>query len=48
MFPSQPKKWPQILAGLVAAIWIFNNPTQAAEFVNQAVDAITKFANALG
>ncbi|MBA9003461.1 hypothetical protein [Thermomonospora cellulosilytica] len=47
MFP-QPKKYGQMIAGVVAAIYVFNNPAQAAEFVNKAVAAISTFAGALG
>lgn len=48
MFPTQPRRWPQTLAAIVALIWLFNNPAQAAEFVNKAVAALTTFANGLG
>ncbi|WP_289007943.1 hypothetical protein [uncultured Thermomonospora sp.] len=48
MFPQPKGKVGQILVGLIAAIYVFNNPVQAAEFVNQAVAAIGTFAGALG
>ncbi|WP_165975764.1 hypothetical protein [Actinomadura rubrisoli] len=46
--PTQPKKiWPT-LASVVLVVFAFNNPEKAAQFVNQAVSAIERFANALG
>ncbi|MBA9002063.1 MULTISPECIES: hypothetical protein [Thermomonospora] len=48
MFPQPKGKVGQTLIGLVIAIYVFNNPAQAAELVNQAIDAIATFAGALG
>lgn len=48
MFPQPKGKVGQTLIGLIVAIYVFNNPAQAAEFVNKAVAAISTFAGALG
>ncbi|MFG1997707.1 hypothetical protein ACGFNU_01010 [Spirillospora sp. NPDC048911] len=47
MFP-QPKKYPQVIAAVVCAVFVFKNPEQAANAVNQAIDALARFVGALG
>lgn len=47
MFP-QPKKYGPTIFGVVALVFAFNNPEKAAQFINQAFEAIERFANALG
>jgi hypothetical protein len=46
LFP-QPKKYGSYVVGLVLAVFVFKNPEQAAHFINQAFDAVSRFANAL-
>jgi len=48
MFPQPKGKAGQTLIGLLIAIYVFNNPAQAAAFVNKAIDAIGTFAGSLG
>jgi hypothetical protein len=47
MFP-QPKKYGQYVAAAVVAVFVFNNPEKAAQFVNDAIETISRFAGALG
>ncbi|MEV4251530.1 hypothetical protein AB0J52_00010 [Spirillospora sp. NPDC049652] len=47
MIPSQPKKWPQALAGLAALLYVWNNPEGAAALVKHGMSALMKFAGGL-
>ncbi|MEU5880879.1 hypothetical protein [Spirillospora sp. NPDC047279] len=47
MYPQTKKIWPT-LATAVLVIFAFNNPEKAAQLCNQAVNAISTFANSLG
>ncbi|MFG1998305.1 MULTISPECIES: hypothetical protein [Thermomonosporaceae] len=45
---QQPKKiWPS-LASVVLVVFAFKNPEKAANFIDQGLMAIERFANALG
>lgn len=46
MFP-QPKKYGQVVFAVVAVIFIYKDPERAARMVNDFIDVISRFANAL-
>lgn len=46
MFP-QPKKYGHIVVGAIFAIFVFKNPEKAAQTVNDVIDVISRFADAL-
>ncbi|WP_157419314.1 hypothetical protein [Actinomadura formosensis] len=47
MIPQKGKFGPWI-AGLVIAVFAFQNPEKAASLINQFFDAVGRFAGALG
>lgn len=41
------KKFLQVIAGVVVAVWVFHNPSGAAALIHNIIHAITAFADAL-
>lgn len=41
------KKFVQIIAAIVAAVWVFHNPSGAAALIHNIIHAVTAFADAL-
>lgn len=46
MFPTQPKKWPSLLIGIVLLLLVIKHPEASAEAIQSLASSLDRFVNA--